>query len=85
MHEAEDGAVEGIVNAAYILTPHMPEIGEKYQQTPMPGWLLYPEYRISFRFGAVTMRPGLTMTELPAVLCTITADAAHEDYAWQTF
>jgi hypothetical protein len=76
VHEAGNGTVEGIVNAAYLLTPHMPDLNEKYRQTPMPGRLFHPEYRSSFRFGAVTMRPGMTMTELRAALRTITADAA---------
>jgi len=41
----------------------------------MPGRLFHPEYRASFRFGAVTMRPGMTMAQLGEVLRTITADA----------
>jgi hypothetical protein len=76
VHEADSGSVEGIVSAAYLLTPHVPDISEKYRETPMPGRLFHPEYRSRFRFGAVTMRPGMTMTELRVALRTITADAA---------
>jgi len=75
VHEVEDGAVEGIVTAAYLLTPHVPAIGAGYRDTPMPGRLFHPEYRSSFRFGAVTMRPGMTMPQLGEALRTITADA----------
>lgn len=75
VHEIGDGSVEGIVCAAYLLTPHEPEISEHYRETPMPGRLFHPEYRSSFRFGAVTMRPGMTVAGLRAVLRTITADA----------
>jgi hypothetical protein len=75
VHEVENGPVEGIVSAAYLLTPHVPELGEKYRKTPMPGRLFHPEYRSSFHFGAVTMRPGMTMADLAATIRTIVADA----------
>lgn len=75
VHEVEGGAVEGIVTAAYLLTPHVPVIGAGYRDTPMPGRLFHPEYRSSFKFGAVTMRPGMTMAQLGEALRTITADA----------
>jgi len=75
VHDVGDGSVEGIVTAAYLLTPHVPEIRTGYKATPMPGRLFHPEYRASFRFGAVTMRPGMTMAQLGEVLRTITADA----------
>jgi hypothetical protein len=76
VREQEGGAVKGIVSAAYLLTPHVPEIhATDYRNTAMPGRLFHPEYRSSFRFGAVTMRPGMTMAEVGAALRTITADA----------
>ena len=77
VHRADTGAVEGIVSAAYLLAPHLPELNEGagYQQTPMPGRLFHPEYRENFRFGAVTMRPGMTNGELSKALETIVADA----------
>ena len=77
MREVEHGSVEGIVTAAYLLTPHCTaELSDRYRDTPMPGRLFHPEYRRSFRFGAVTLRPGMTMAELGAALRTIIADAA---------
>lgn len=72
---AQDGTVEGIVTAAYLLTPLVPSIGTDYQTADLPGRLFYPEYRTSFRFGAVTLRPGMTMAELVATLRVIVADA----------
>jgi hypothetical protein len=75
VHEADGGAISGIVSAAYLLTPHVPELREGYRDTPLPGRLFHPKYRSSFRFGAVTMRPGMTMAELGSALRTITADA----------
>ena len=51
----EGGTVEGIVTAAYLLTPHVPEIQAGYRDTPLPGRLFHPEYRGSFHFGAVKM------------------------------
>jgi hypothetical protein len=75
VREAESGAVEGIVTAAYLLTPYVPEIGLGYRDTPLPGRLFHPDYRSSFRFGAVTMRPGMTIAQFGASLRTIIADA----------
>ncbi|HWF07952.1 MAG TPA: DUF2357 domain-containing protein [Bryobacteraceae bacterium] len=75
VREAESGAIEGIVTAAYLLTPYLPVLGDAYQATALPGRLFHPEYRTAFRFGAVTMRPGMSTTELTAALQTIVSDA----------
>lgn len=75
VREAQGGTVEGIVTAAYLLTPFVPSIGTGYQTTPLPGRLFHPEYRSTFRFGAVTLRPGMTMAELVTALRIIVADA----------
>jgi hypothetical protein len=73
--EAESGAVEGIVTAAYLLTPHLPALAAGYRETPMPGRLFHPDYRAGFRFGALTLRPGMTAGEIAAALRQIVADA----------
>lgn len=75
VRETESGTVGGMVTAAYLLTPFVPVTGTGYRDTPMPGRLFHPEYRSSFRFGAVTLRPGMTMAELGAALRIIVADA----------
>jgi hypothetical protein len=75
VREAESGAVEGVVTAAYLLTPHLPTLSAEYRETPMPGRLFHPEYRAGFRFGAVTLRPGMTATEITVALQQIVADA----------
>jgi len=75
VREVEGGTVEGIVTAAYLLTPYVPEIQTGYRDTPLPGRLFHPEYRGSFHFGAVTMRPGMTLAQLRDALRTIIADA----------
>ena len=81
VHEVETGSVQGVVSAAYLLTPHVPELGDNYRKTPMPCRLFHPQYRSSFRFGAVTMRPGMTLVELGGALRSIVADAAgFEDF-----
>lgn len=76
VREAQGGAVEGIVTAAYLLTPFVPAIGAAYRTTTLPGRLFDPEYRTTFKFGAVTLRPGMTMAELVAPRRIIVADAA---------
>jgi len=55
VREVDSGNVEKIVMAAYLLTPYIPELKAGYRDAPMPGWLFHPEYRRSFRFGAVTL------------------------------
>lgn len=76
VRELSGGSIEGIVTAAYLLTPFVPpELGTGYKTTSMPGRLLHPVYRSTFRFGAVTLHPGMTLTELGEALRIIIADA----------
>ena len=77
VRKADTGSVEGIVTAAYLMTPHLPgpDAGAGYRETAMPGRLFHPEYRKRFRFGAVIMRPGMTVDDVGQVLETIVADA----------
>jgi hypothetical protein len=75
VREAASGQTEGIVTAAYLLTPHVPVLGADYRTTRLPGRLFHPEYRAGFRFGAVTLRPGMTTVELAEALRLIVADA----------
>jgi predicted component of viral defense system (DUF524 family) len=75
VREAKSSTVEGVVNAAYLLTPHVPILGAGYRDTPMPGRLFHPAYRAGFRFGAVTLRPGMPQAAIVAALNTIVTDA----------
>ncbi|QYA11889.1 DUF2357 domain-containing protein [Rhizobium sp. AB2/73] len=75
VQEVQSGAVEGIVTAAYLLTPHTPVLASGYRDTPMPARLFHPAYRAGFRFGAVTLRPGMTSGEISAALKLVVADA----------
>lgn len=76
VQEVASGRTEGIVTAAYLLTPHLPAgLKPDFRDTPVPGRLFHPEYREKFRFGAVTLRPGMSCEELRGSLRTIVADA----------
>jgi len=76
VQEAEGGETEGIVTAAYLLTPHMPlGLQADFRDTPVPGRLFHPQYRERFRFGAVTLRPGMSSNDLRTCLRTIVTDA----------
>ncbi|HZY61274.1 MAG TPA: DUF2357 domain-containing protein [Edaphobacter sp.] len=75
VHEADSGSMEGIVAAAYLLTPDIPQLIADYRETPMPGRLFHPVYRSNFRFGAITMRPGMTTAEIGLALQMISQDA----------
>ena len=78
VQEAESGKVEGIVTAAYLLTPHTPILGSDFKTTPVPGRLFHPLYRDKFRFGAITLRPGMDSNDLRNCLKAIVKDAVGE-------
>lgn len=78
VQEAEGGEIEGIVTAAYLLTPHTPTIGSDFKTTPVPGRLFHPQYRDKFRFGAITLRPGMSSDDLRSSLKAIVSDAIGE-------
>jgi Domain of unknown function (DUF2357)/PD-(D/E)XK nuclease superfamily len=78
VREAESGLPEGIITAAYLLTPHVPTLKDDFKETPVPGRLFHPQYRQKFHFGAVTLRPGMTADDLRACLRAIVADAGPD-------
>ncbi|WP_407353492.1 DUF2357 domain-containing protein [Luteimonas sp. R10] len=75
VQETGDAEIAGVVTAAYLLTPYVPTLESDFKRTPLPGRLFHPQYRERFRFGAVTLRPGMTAEELRDSLRTIVADA----------
>lgn len=75
VREATTGTIEGVVRAAYLLTPHVPTLESDYRDTAMPGRLFHPDYRSAFRFGAVTLRPGMDLRALQNALRVILEDA----------
>ena len=77
VQEAESGEIEGIVTAAYLLTPYSPAISSDFKTTPVPGRLFHPQYRDKFRFGAITLCPGMSCDELRSSLKEIVADAVR--------
>ena len=75
VRQAATGGIEGVVISAYILTPHVPELVHGYRETTLPGRLFHPAYRQSFRFGAATLKPGMTNADVRATLRVIVDDA----------
>lgn len=75
VREGKLGSIEGIVTAAYLVTPYIPTLDNHYRTTPLPGRLFHPEYRDNFRFGAITFRPGMTTSEIATVLKRVVSDA----------
>ena len=76
VEEAGSGHFHGIVLAAYLLTPHIPQPGvASYQKTEMPGRLFHPDYRSTFRFGAATLKPGMNLSEVRMTLRAVIEDA----------
>jgi hypothetical protein len=75
VREAGSDALEAIVSAAYLMAPYIPQLHSDFRDTPLPGRLFHPSYRSSFRFGAVTLRPGMTAAGITSVLRAVVADA----------
>lgn len=81
IHTYRDALVQGVnggesaVTAAYLLAPHVPRLLGDYRATPMPGRLFHPEYRGGFRFGAVSLRPGMTAEAIADALREMVRDA----------
>jgi hypothetical protein len=74
--EAEDPeGVRGIVSAAYLIAPYLPLAADDYREAEMPGRLFHPDYRRSFRFGAATLKPGMTSIDIAKVLNALIEDA----------
>lgn len=88
VRENGKGTVNGIVSAAYLLTPHIEIPPEKsgYRDTSMPGRLFHPDYRADFRFGAVTLKPGMLAGDIAKTLRRIVADACYtrQTPAWMS-
>jgi hypothetical protein len=67
VRETEKG-VESAVVGAYLVSPHLPNLTKPWKDSASPGRFFHPEYRGSFKFGAVTMRPGMTLAEVGQLL-----------------
>jgi Domain of unknown function (DUF2357)/PD-(D/E)XK nuclease superfamily len=76
--DSGNGEVSGIVTAAYLVAPFIPTLKDDWRETQLPGRLFHPAYRTGFRFGAVTLRPGMRPGEITAALRTIVADATGD-------
>lgn len=70
-----EGGVRRIVTAAYLLSPDSHAEGADWTGAAMPGRLFHPAYRAVFRFGAVTLAPGMTAAEIGLALEAILRDA----------
>lgn len=67
---------EGAVIAAYLVTPDAPLAAGPWRDTRLPARLFHPEYRRTFRFGAVTLQPGMPITAIEAAFDAMIEDAS---------
>lgn len=72
--ETEEHDIKRIINGAYLITPDTYTTDDEWKDLRMPARLFHPEYRSHFRFGAVTMRPGMKDEEVISLLNTVIAD-----------
>lgn len=77
----DDTSIEGAVTAAYLLSPDAPFLATEWRQTRLPGRLFHPDYRRHFRFGAVTLQPGMAMSDIHTALDAMIADATATEPA----
>jgi len=70
----KESAIRRIVTGAYLVTPDIYTTDAEWEDLRMPARLFHPEYRSYFRFGAITMRPGIKDEEVISLLETIVAD-----------
>ncbi|MBO9706704.1 MAG: DUF2357 domain-containing protein [Caulobacter sp.] len=70
-----EGSVRQLVSAAYLLSPASPIIAGTWSDAPMPGRLFHPAYRGQFRFGAVSLAPGMSAAQIGLALDAILQDA----------
>jgi hypothetical protein len=67
-----------IVASAYIITPYLPvETNINWKNTEMPGRLFHREYRGHFKFGAVTLRPGMSLNRITDVIDQILVETGE--------
>jgi hypothetical protein len=71
--EAEDitvGKIKRTIKAAFVITPHIPGIPVpgNWQDDKTPHVFFREEYRQIFKFGAITMRPGISVATVNALL-----------------
>jgi PD-(D/E)XK nuclease superfamily protein/uncharacterized protein DUF2357 len=64
------------VVAAYLITPDLQTIVGNWRDAEMPARLFHPEYRQTFHFGALTLKPGGSVDDAKNILDLIMADAA---------
>jgi hypothetical protein len=78
----EDMANRRAVVAAFLLTPQMPGVDNKHwRETDTPQVFFRESYRESFRFGVITVRPGLTVDGARLLLDHLVALAAAAEPA----
>ncbi|CAO4173023.1 DUF2357 domain-containing protein [Methylorubrum populi] len=75
VQEVGSDTIKGFVTAAYLVAPHVAQLEPDYRKTPMPARLFHPQYRSGFRFGAVTLKPGMGASEVKEALRMVIADA----------
>jgi hypothetical protein len=68
--------VRRVVDAAYVITPFAPVgLTDDFKRTDVPARFFHPGYRATFRLGALTMIPGMSLDKVRDGLRLLIADA----------
>lgn len=66
------------IRAAFILTPYLPhEESENWRRDRTPEVFFREGYQTAFKFGAITMRPGITIPEVTDILRVVLEHASY--------
>lgn len=60
------GQIVPVTKNAFLISPHVPRADDigNYQTSSMPNRLFRDDYRSSFGFGALTLKPGMPLNEI---------------------
>lgn len=54
---------EQVVSGAYLISPYLFQAGDSWEDASKPDRFFYPEYRQRFRFGAISLVPGISLEQ----------------------
>lgn len=68
LNGTDEEKLTNVVAGAFLLTPHTHESVDDWKKERIPGLLFHPEYNAKFRFGAVTMRPSMSLEDIGSAI-----------------
>jgi hypothetical protein len=70
-----NSGIDRQVIGAYLLSPHVSAGSKDWKASPAPARFFHPEYRDSFKFGALTLTPGMPLSYIERALGQVIRDS----------